>query len=95
MIGRGEVDGNALRVIYESERFPPAALGYAYNLTPEIRDGVRETVLGFDWAGTVLETEWGPSGATKFVPISYKDDWSNVRRIDAAVAETRAKLEAK
>ena len=35
---RGEVDPAAYVSIYKSERFPPATIGYAYNLSPELRE---------------------------------------------------------
>jgi len=48
-IGKGEVDGEALRVIYESERFPPVAFGFACNLAPNLQEGIREARLGLGW----------------------------------------------
>ena len=49
----------------------------------------RETLLEFDWKGTGLEKEFGPEGKEKFVPVNYKDDWANTRRIDQVIAEAR------
>jgi phosphonate transport system substrate-binding protein len=89
MVEKKEVDPAAFVSIYKSERFPPATIGYAYNLTPELRDGIRETLLKFDWKGTGLEKQFGPAGQEKFVPVSYKDDWANTRRIDQVIAELR------
>jgi len=88
MVEKGEVDAAAIQSIYKSERFPPATIGYVYNLSPELRDKIKETLLGFDWAGTGLEKEFGPE-TTKFVPVNYKDDWANTRRIDQVIAEAR------
>jgi phosphonate transport system substrate-binding protein len=88
MVEGGEVDGNAVRAVYESERFPPATLGYVYNLTPELRTAIRETMLGFELAATGLEGQFG-ADATKLVPIDYKNDWANARRIDQLVAQAR------
>jgi phosphonate transport system substrate-binding protein len=85
MVDDGAVSDADFKVIYESERFPPAAIGYAYNLTPELRDQISKTLLGFNWEGTSVAGKYGPSGATKFVPISYKNDWANIRRINSAV----------
>jgi phosphonate transport system substrate-binding protein len=89
MVENKEVDPAAFVSIYKSERFPPATIGYAYNLSPELRDGIRETLLKFDWKGTGLEKEFGPEGKDKFVAVNYKDDWANTRRIDQVIAETR------
>lgn len=89
MVEKKDVDPAAVVSIYKSERFPPATIGYVYNLTPELRDGIRETLLSFDWKGTGLEKTFGPEGKEKFVPVKYKDDWANTRRIDQVIAEAR------
>jgi phosphonate transport system substrate-binding protein len=88
MIDKGEVDGAKIRTVYESERFPPATIGYVFNLMPEIRTGVREVLLGYTLAGTGLEGQFG-ADSTKLVPIDYKHDWANARRIDQLVAQAR------
>ena len=88
MVEKGEVDPQSFRSIYESERFPPATIGVVYDLTPELRDAIRETLIGHDLRGTGLEGEFGED-VTKLVPVNYKDDWANARRIDEAVAQAR------
>ncbi|MEN1680827.1 MAG: phosphate/phosphite/phosphonate ABC transporter substrate-binding protein [Planctomycetota bacterium] len=89
MIESGEVDEAKIKVVYESEQYPPAAIGYAYNLKPEVREKIAETLLAFQWAGTGIEGNYGGAEAAKFVPVSYKDDWASVRRIDEAIEEAR------
>jgi phosphonate transport system substrate-binding protein len=81
MLAAGDVTEDSIRTIYESEPFPPGVLGYAYNLKPQLRDGVREVLLGFDWEGTGVAKEFGPQGAVKFAAVNYKDDWAPVRDI--------------
>jgi phosphonate transport system substrate-binding protein len=81
MIEKGEIDASAIRTIYESERFPPATIGYVYNLTPELRTAIREALLGFNLVGTGLEGQFG-SQVTKLVEVDYKNDWATARRID-------------
>ena len=93
MVARGEIGADAIRSIYESEKFPPGAIGFAYNLMLELRAGIREVLLNFDWSGTGLEKEFGPGGSTQFVAISYQDDWRNVRRIDTALAKAKQSME--
>lgn len=88
MVEKGEVDPSAYRSIHESERFPPASIGVAHNLKPELRDSIKAVLLEFNWDGTGLEKEFGPD-AVKFVPVSYKDDWANIRRIDQVIADAR------
>lgn len=85
MVDDGGVSDDDFKVIYESERFPPAAIGYAYNLSPELRDQISKTLLDFNWEGTSVASKYGPSGASKFVPVNYKNDWANIRRINSAV----------
>jgi phosphonate transport system substrate-binding protein len=89
---KGTANAGDFRVIYESERFPPVAFGYAYNLTPELRQAIREALLELPWAGTKLETEFGGDEAAKFVKIDYKDDWANIRRVDEAAANAKQRL---
>lgn len=85
MVQDGAVSDGDFKVIYESERFPPAAIGFAYNLSPELRDQITKTLLDFKWEGTSVANKYGPSGASKFVPVNYKNDWANIRRIDTAL----------
>jgi phosphonate transport system substrate-binding protein len=92
MVQRGQIGTNAIRTIYESERFPPATIGIAHNLAPELRESIRQTFFEFDWSGTKLQDEFGPMGAERFVPIKYKDDWANIRRIERSIASARSKL---
>ena len=90
MVEQGDVKAEDFVSIYESERFPPATIGIAYNLTPELRTAIQDTLLGFELQGTGLEGEFG-SDVTKLVPVKYKDDWANARRIDQVVADARNK----
>lgn len=85
LIAEGEVEEDAFTVIYESERFPPATIGYAYNLASPLREKIAETLLNFEWEGTSVAAKYGSSGAERFVPVSFKNDWANIRRIDEAV----------
>ncbi len=84
-VSREEIGESDFRVIYESESFPTAGLGYAHNLHPDVARQVREALLDFDWSGTAVETEFAGSGADGFASISFKDDWALIRRIDDAV----------
>lgn len=86
----GDVDPASVRQVYESRRFPPATVGCIYNLTSDLRDGIAETLLGFDWQGTGVAKEFGEGG--KFVAVDYKDDWEETREIDETFAKVRAQL---
>jgi len=88
MIEQGEVQADDFTSIYTSERFPPATLGFAYNLRPELQTAIRDTLVGYKLKGTGLENEFGPD-ATTLVAVNYKDDWANARRIDQVIADVR------
>jgi phosphonate transport system substrate-binding protein len=88
MVEKGEVDPQSFRSIYESERFPPATIGIAYNLAPELREAIRQALDGFDLRGTGLEGEYG-ADVTKLVPVNYNQDWANARHIDQLAAQSR------
>ncbi len=84
MIDRGLVKADQLKTIYSSQTFPTTGFGVAYNLTPELQEKIKHAFFTFDWTGTKLLEEFGKSGESQFVPISFKDDWAVIRQIDAA-----------
>jgi phosphonate transport system substrate-binding protein len=83
-ISKGLVKPEAFRVVYESERFPPATFGYAHDLSDELAAKIRQAFLEFKPPGTSMAKRFEDSQATKFVPVSYKQDFALVRRIDSA-----------
>lgn len=85
MTARDAVKADAIVSIYKSATFPTTGYGMAHNLTPELQEKVKEAFFSFDWTGTALEKEFAAQGENKFVPITFKDDWSVVRQIDAAL----------
>lgn len=92
-IASGEIEADAVRTIYESEPFPGGVIGVVYNLKPELAEGIRKTLLEFDFAGTGLEKSFGGSGAAKFAAVSYKTDWAPVREISETSAAMHADLQ--
>lgn len=86
-------DASQVRALYQSESFPPVALGYAYNLAPAVRESVTQLLTEFAWTGTPLMDEYGSSGADEFVAVNYKDDWANIRRIDDVIEKARQSVE--
>jgi len=77
-----EITKNDYRVLYESESFPTASMGMAYNLKPELAAKIKEALLTFDWKGTPLEAELASSTKTTFLPANYKNQFSLLRKID-------------
>ncbi len=86
MAARNVVDGKQLRAIYTSQTFPTTAYGYVYNLKPELAAKVKEAFFTFKWEGTKLLKEFQKSEPPQetFIPISYKEKWEVIRKIDEA-----------
>lgn len=80
---RGDVKKSQLRIVYESEPFPRAAFGMAHDLKPELVATIAEVLLAFELSGTSLQTQFADGDG--FAPLSYKDRFALVRRIDNAV----------
>lgn len=84
-IGEGKVQPDTFKVIYESSDFPSAAIGYAYDLKPELAQKVRKCLTEFQWQGTSVGNFFASAGQNHFVPADYKKDWELVRRIDSEI----------
>ena len=82
MFERKVVDKAKIRTIYKSETFPTTGYGYAYNLDPKLVAKIKEAFFSFNWEGSALKAEFKKSD--RFTPITYKKDWSVIRKIDAA-----------
>ncbi len=82
MADRGLYDPAEVKIIYESKRFPTTSYTYAHNLDPALVEKIKEAFFSFDMTGTALGEEF--KGVTKFVPITYQEDWQVIRQIQAA-----------
>ncbi|WP_462382588.1 phosphate/phosphite/phosphonate ABC transporter substrate-binding protein [Pseudomonas sp. Marseille-QA0892] len=85
MQARGVVKEDQYKSLYTSQTFPTTAYGYVYNLKPELAEKVREGFETFEWKGSALEAEFKNSGQAQFIPITYKQHWEVVRKIDQAM----------
>jgi len=81
MVEKGVVNRDDLRIIWESDPFPTTSYGYVYNLKPELAKKIVDAFLSFDWTGTALEKEFKANAFNKFIPITYKDQWAVIRKI--------------
>ncbi|AMY71030.1 phosphate/phosphite/phosphonate ABC transporter substrate-binding protein [Frigidibacter mobilis] len=90
MIDRGAVNTDQIVSIYKSETFPTTGYGVAHNLTPELQEKIKEGFFSFPWEGSSLAKEFSKSGEEKFIPITFKDNWTVVREIDAAMGVSYA-----
>jgi phosphonate transport system substrate-binding protein len=82
MAERGLYDPADVRIVWESDPFPTTSYGLAHDLTPELKEKIKEAFFSFDFAGTALGEEF--SGVSKFIPITYKDQWAVIRQIQKA-----------
>lgn len=90
MIERDVIQPDQIISIYKSETFPTTGYGVAHNLTPAVQDKIKEAFFSFNWEGSSLAVEFGKSGEEQFIPITFKDNWSVIRQIDAATGVSYA-----
>ena len=88
MEARGVVSRDDLVTIYKSDTFPTSGYGTVYNLHPDLQEKIQAAFFSFEWEGTGLQREFGAQGETQFIPITFKDNWSVIRQIDAAMGVT-------
>jgi len=82
MIKRGVVKADQIRSIYKSQTFPTTGYGYAHDLEPNLVAKIKQAFFTFEWEGSDLKKEFKKEG--KFISIRHKNDWSVIRKIDAA-----------
>jgi len=90
MLERDVVKADQLVTVYTSQTFPTTGYGIAHNLAPELQDKIKQAFFGFQWAGSKLAAEFSKSGEAQFIPITFKDNWSVIRQIDAATGVSYA-----
>jgi phosphonate transport system substrate-binding protein len=89
MISRDVIKEDDTVVIYQSQKFPTTGFGYVYNLKPELAEKVKESFMTFEWdkpdgSPTSLKVEFEKSNEGQFIPITFKEHWDVIRKIDAA-----------
>lgn len=87
MIARGVVKPEQLVSLYKSQTFPTTGYGYVYNLRPELQEKIKEAFFSFPWEGSALLQEFQASEPPQeaFIPITYREYWEVIRRIDEAM----------
>jgi phosphonate transport system substrate-binding protein len=85
MIARDVVKPEQIVSIYRSETFPTTGYGLAYNLHPDLQEKIKQAFFSFPWEGSALAAEFEKSGEAQFVPITFKEHWEVVRKIDQAM----------
>jgi len=84
MVARDVIKQDQVVSIYKSQTFPTTGFGYAYNLKPELQEKIKEAFFSFNWEGSALKEEFKRSGEEQFIPITYKEYWEVIRKIDTA-----------
>lgn len=79
MVRQKVLKRDAIRVVWQSQPFPPTSYGYIHNLHPDLQKKVRDAFLSFDWTGSGLAREFAPR--TRFSAITYKTAWRPIRVI--------------
>lgn len=82
MAERGLYDPADVRKIWESDPFPTTSFTLAHDLDPDLAEKIKNAFFSFDFAGTTLGDEF--EGVSKFIPITYKDQWAVIREIQAS-----------
>jgi phosphonate transport system substrate-binding protein len=84
MLSRDVITEDQIKVIYKSQTFPTTGYGTAHNLTPELKEKIRNAFFNFEWEGTSLEAEFEKSNEGQFLEMTYQEFWEVIRKIDAA-----------
>jgi phosphonate transport system substrate-binding protein len=84
MIEREVITTDQVVSIYKSQTFPTTGFGTAHNLTPELKESIRNAFFNFEWEGSSLKAEFEKSNEGQFLPMTYKEFWDVIRKIDAA-----------
>ena len=84
MVQREVVTEDQMVTIYKSQTFPTTGYGMAHNLNPELAEKIKAAFFSFNWEGSSLKKEFEKSKEAKFIPITYKEFWDVIRKIDAA-----------
>lgn len=84
MLSRDVITEDQIKVIYKSQTFPTTGFGTAHNLTPELKEKICNAFFNFEWEGTSLQAEFEKSNEGQFLPMTYKEFWDVIRKIDTA-----------
>ncbi|MFO7547115.1 MAG: phosphate/phosphite/phosphonate ABC transporter substrate-binding protein [Trueperaceae bacterium] len=80
LLGRRQVDADALVMVHESGHVPTTAYVLAYDLHPDLATALRQAFFDSSIEGEGMADLYG-SAAARFVPVTYAVDWEVVREI--------------
>lgn len=93
MAVRGLVRVEDFRVLYRSPAFLPGALSLAHDLHPDLQRKLKDCTYAYRFTPDMKAAF---ANADRYVPITYKQDWANVRAVAEAngIHYTRSAFEA-
>lgn len=81
LIAKGEMKANAVRVVYESDDFPPDEFSHAHNLNPKLVAEIKKCMFGYKWPEHMVRLL---EGNDHYYPVDYRKDWQVIRLIGKA-----------
>lgn len=75
---RGLAGADAVKIVWQSDDFPPTSFGFAYNLAPALQRKIHDAFLTFDWKDSALARATGER-TDRFCTISYEEAWEPIR----------------
>jgi len=92
MMARNVVKPEQIVSIYRSQTFPTTAYGHVYNLKPDLAAKVKQAFFTFPWEGSALLAEFQTTEPPQqqFIPITYRQHWNVVRKVDEALGVSYA-----
>ena len=81
MVRAGRVNGEDIRIIYTSPKFPTSSFGISSQLCPELAQKIMGAFYTYRFTPKMQETF---GGADRFYPVTYMADWKVIRDIAEA-----------
>ncbi len=81
MARAGRVNGDDLRIIFRSPKFPTSSFGYAHDLNPDLAKKIVDAFYSYRFTPEMQET-FGK--ADRFFPVTFQKDWKVIRDIASA-----------
>ena len=86
VVGKDQIDLEEIDILYESPQFPAACFGYHHALNPSLANKVSQLLRNFQFEDEQLREEFRASGFTGLAPIDFKEDFSEIRLIEAVLS---------
>lgn len=77
-VDAGHVDGDDLKVVWQSDPFPTTSFCYHHALEPELQEAIQRAHLDYDYEGTALDEYFGRDS---FAEIDYATHWDVILEI--------------